>query len=113
MASEVVEKVPTWARQVSAQRRRLRFHAKEPRAIQDATDHLEQRRRRVRKVAQRVSAGKGWIKMASAGGATQGTWVSQRNCVSPLRGSTAFLRFTQGFALGYPRDAPTALSDSG
>jgi len=80
-------------------------------AIQDAADHLEQRRRRVKKVALRVSAGKGWIKMTSAGGAAQDVCGAatelcrpsstpareNRACRGPrLRGWKPFLQFTQG-----------------
>ncbi len=55
-------------------------------AIHDTTDHQEQRRRRGKKVAQRVSAGKGSTMMTSAGGAAQGRLPSRgghRICIAP------------------------------
>src|SRR5260370_22065802 len=47
-------------------------------AIRNTTDYQGQRRRRVEKLAQRVSAGKGSMMMTSAGGAAQACPAARR-----------------------------------
>src|SRR5260370_26999067 len=112
---------------VSPPTRRCRW-LQEPETLSDADtrDHQEQRRRRVKKVAQRVSAGKGSIMMTSAGGAAQACRAVQRpsNLCRPSGAGTVFCALPRAYALpgsptravfarwgglGYLLEAPPAL----
>ncbi len=74
------------------------------------TDYQEQRRRRVKKVAQRVSAGKSCMKkMTSAGGAAQCMSSEATELCRPSGAGDRFCRLPRAYALGYLLDAPPAL----
>ncbi len=73
------------------------------------TDYQEQRRRRVKKVAQRVRAGKSCVKMTSAGGAAQCMSSEATELCRPSGAGDRFCRLPRAYALGYLLDAPPAL----